>query len=222
MRTVRAVVCGTRFGQVYLEAFRRPDNPARLVGILANGSERSRECARHYEVPLYTEPRQLPEVDLACVVVRGGLLGGRGTDLAQKLMARGVSVLQEHPVHHDELAACLRQAWQHGVLYRLNSFYPHVAPVRRFLAAGAELLAAHPPRYVDAACGFQLAYSLLDILGRVLGGVRPWALAGPPEAADAYALTSLDVPFRSLDGVLAGVPMTLRVQNQPTPTTTRT
>jgi thiazolinyl imide reductase len=208
MRTVRAVVCGTRFGQVYLEAFRRPDNPVELAGIVATGSERSRECARHYGVPLYTDPERVPAgIDLACVVIRGGLLGGRGTELAQAFMARGVSVLQEHPVHHDELAACLRLARRHGVVYHLNSFYVHIAPVRRFLAAAAELLRAHPVRYVDAACGFQLAYSLLDILGTMLRGVRPWRL----DASDVAVFTG---PFRSIDGVLAGVPLTLRVQNE--------
>ncbi|HEU4421789.1 MAG TPA: Gfo/Idh/MocA family oxidoreductase [Pilimelia sp.] len=218
-RRMRVVVCGARFGQVYLEAFRAPDLPFELAGVLANGSERSRACARFYGVPLYRRPDDLPDdIDIACVVIRGGLLGGRGAELAQALMSRGIHVLQEHPLHHDELAACLRTARRNKVIYQLNSFYVHVAPVRRFLAAARELLRRQPARYVDAACGFQLAYSLLDILGQALGGVRPWGFPDLPELPpDVRKLTELDVPFRGLDGVLAGVPVTLRVQNQMDP-----
>ena len=209
---VKAVVCGTTFGQVYLEAFRSPDLPVQLAGILAQGSERSRACARRYGVPLYRNTDELPaDIRIACIVVRGGLLGGRGTELAQRLMARGIHVLQEFPVHHDELADCLRGARRNRVVYRLNSFYPHLAPVRRFLAATRRLFALQPPRYVDAACGFQVGYAMLDIIGIALGQVRPWAFSHgtfPDQAAQRRA------GFHSLDGVFAGVPLTLRLQNQ--------
>jgi thiazolinyl imide reductase len=215
----KVVVAGTRFGQVYLEAFRNPDLPFELAGILAAGSERSQACARRYGAPLYTDPDQLPDdIEMACVVIRGGLLGGRGSTLAQTLMGRGLHVLQEHPLHHDELAQCLKTARKNKVVYHLNPFYTHVAPVRRFVAAAQELLRRQKPLYVDAACGFQLAYSLLDILGRSLGGVRPWSFGQlDPLPAEVRGATTLDVPFRSLDGVLAGVPITLRVQNQMDP-----
>ncbi|MGH3729513.1 MAG: Gfo/Idh/MocA family oxidoreductase [Micromonosporaceae bacterium] len=222
MRTpTRVLVCGTRFGQVYLEAFRGrfPEAGFELAGILAAGSERSQACARRYGVPLFTDVDQVPDdVDIACVVLRGKLLGGRGSQIAQALMARGIHVLQEHPVHGNELAECLRVARRHRVVHHLNTFYVHTTTVRRFLAAARALLASQPVRYVDASCGFQLAYSLLDILGQVLGGIRPWAFGPPPDLpARITRATTLPVPFRSLDGVLAGVPTTLRVQNQMDP-----
>ncbi|GAB3934995.1 hypothetical protein GCM10027614_09000 [Micromonospora vulcania] len=215
----RVLVAGTKFGQVYLQAFRQPDFPFELAGILAGGSARSVACARHYDVPLWTDVAQVPDdVTLACVVIRGGLLGGPGGEVARALMERGLHVLQEHPLHHDELVECLRTAGRAGVVYHLNSFYVHTAPVRRFLAAARALLARQPARYVDAACGFQVAYALLDILGQALGGVRPWGLAPPVELPEQVRrLSRVDVPFRSIDGVLAGVPLTLRVQNQMDP-----
>lgn len=210
-RPLRVVVCGTTFGQVYLEGVRRAAPEFELAGILGRGSPRTVRCAERYGVELYGAPDELPaDIDIACVVIRSGLLGGSGSQLAQALMERGINVLQEHPLHHDELAACLRAARRAGVVYQLNAFYPHVAPVRRFAAAAQELLAGERPAYVDAACGFQLAYSLLDILGNVLGGVRPWRLA--PATASAQRLG--DTPFRSLDGEIGGVPATLRIQNQ--------
>ncbi|MDG4800824.1 Gfo/Idh/MocA family oxidoreductase [Micromonospora sp. WMMD980] len=215
----RVLVAGTKFGQVYLQAFRQRDFPFELAGILAGGSARSVACARHYGVPLFTDVSQVPEdVTLACVVIRGGLLGGPGGEVARALMERGLHVVQEHPLHHDELVECLRTAGRAGVVYHLNSFYVHTAPVRRFVAAARALLARRPARYVDAACGFQVAYALLDILGQALGGVRPWGLAAPAELPEQVRrLSPVDVPFRSVDGVLAGVPLTLRVQNQMDP-----
>lgn len=216
---MKVVVAGARFGQVYLEALGRREQPFELAGVLAGGSERSRACAQRYGVPLFTEVGHIPDdVSLACVVIRGGLLGGKGSQIAQELMARGMHVLQEHPLHHDELARNLKSARKHKVVYQLNPFYTHTAPVRRFIGAARELLARQRPRYVDAACGFQLAYSLLDILGQALGGVRPWAF-GPIQllSDEITSATDMDIPFRSLDGVLAGVPITLRVQNQMDP-----
>lgn len=213
---MRAVVCGSVFGQVYLEAFARSDVPFELAGIVSHGSERSRLCADRLGVPLFTSVDAVPaDVSAACVVVRSGLLGGAGTELAYAFMNRGIHVLQEHPLHHDELAECLRTARRNGVTYQLNSFYVHLPPVRQFLAAACSLFSRQPPLYIDAACGFQMAYSLLDIMAALFGGARPCAIADPPRLPDSLrSAIPLDVPFRSVEGVFAGVPLTLRIQNQ--------
>jgi thiazolinyl imide reductase len=211
----RVIVCGATFGQVYLEGVAAAGPPIELAGVLARGSPRAEACAAHYRVPLYRRVADLPDdVDAACVVVRAGLLGGEGSTIARALMSRGIHVLQEHPLHHDELAECLRAARRHGVIYRLNSFYVDVEPVQRFVAAGRALLLRQQPVYLDAACGFQLLYSLLDIIGELLGRVRPWSVA-VARAADDPAAASAGMPaFRSLDGSIGRVPLTLRVQNQ--------
>lgn len=209
-------MCGTKFGRIYLAAFRLPNLPFELAGILAHGSERSSACAKFYCVPLYTHPEQLPpDIDIACVVVGSSLNGGRGVQLATALMARGIHVIQEHPLHHEEVAECLRQARRYRVVYRLNTHDIHLTPVRRFLAATHALLRRQQPLYIDAVASFQKSYTLLDILGRAFGGLRPWSFepcrdhrASPAEFRD------LDSPFKTLVGVLSGVPLTLRIQNQ--------
>jgi thiazolinyl imide reductase len=201
----KVVVCGTGFGRIYLAALRRAGLPCELVGILAQGSARSQACAKHYQVPLYTDPDQLPDaVDIACVVVSAGINGGRGADLAQRLMARGIHVLQEHPLHHDELAACLRAAQRNDVVYHVNTHYIYVDSVRRFIGAARALIRRQPAIFLDAVSSFQVLYTLFDILGQVLGTLRPWSFAGSPTSA----------VFRSLDGMLAGIPVCLRIQNQ--------
>ncbi|MEU6217656.1 Gfo/Idh/MocA family oxidoreductase [Streptomyces sp. NPDC047022] len=215
----RIVVAGTKFGRVYLAGVARPDSPYELAGVLARGGERSARIARHYGVPLFTEPEQVPkDVEACCVVVGAGINGGPGARLAGQLMARGHHILQEHPLHTRELTDCLRTAREHRVVYRLNSHYVHVEPVRRFIAAARRLLAEQRALHIDAVCAFQVLYTLFDILGRALRGVRPWAFGRtadlPPELAD---LAGSPPVYRSLDGVIAGVPCTLRLQNDMDP-----
>jgi pyochelin biosynthesis protein PchG len=202
----KVVVCGTGFGRVYLSALRRPQMPFELVGILARGSRRSRDCAEHYGVPLYADVDDVPAVDIACVVVGGALNGGSGAQLAQRLMARGVHVLQEHPLHQSELAACLRAARRHGVVYHLNAHYVHVDAVRRFLHAADRLRRDQAPLFVDALSSIQVLYPLFDILTRAIGAVRPCTLSTVDDG-DGRVL-------RTLYGSLGGVPLTLRVQNE--------
>ncbi|GAA4975495.1 Gfo/Idh/MocA family oxidoreductase [Streptomyces hyderabadensis] len=206
----RVLVCGTNFGRFYAEAaHRRPGY--QLAGLLSRGSAASRAYAQRLGVPHYTDTGDLPAgIDAACVAVSSSISGGRGTDLARALMDRGIHVLQEHPVHLTELTDNLTHARRRGVQYRLNTHYPHVAPVRDFVDAARRLVAQQQPLFVDAATPVHLMHPLVDILGRALGTLRPWRFADPaPLPAEIGPQ-----PFRSLHGMLAGVPLTLRVHHQ--------
>jgi pyochelin biosynthetic protein PchG len=206
----RVLVCGTGFGRTYLAALRQPEMPFELAGILARGGQRSRDCARYYQVPLYTEIAQVPEdVQVACVVLNSGVNGGRGAEVAQQLMTRGIHVLQEHPLHQAELAACLRQARRSGVIYHLNTHYVHVDAVACFVRAARRLLAHQPAQFIDALTSFQVLYTLIDILGQALGGIRPWSVTGQARTAEPAPEV-----LRTVNVVLGEVPITLRIQNQ--------
>lgn len=50
------------------------------------------------------------EVDLACVVIRSGIVGGSGADIALSLLNKGINVLQEQPVSYVEAANCMKTA----------------------------------------------------------------------------------------------------------------
>lgn len=208
----RVAVAGTGFGRAYLAAFERPDFPFELAGIIARGSARSKACAEHYGVPLWAGPEDVPaDVDLACVAVGGVMTGGRGPELAQKLMRRGISVLHEHPLHPDELVACLRAAREQRVVFRMNTHYPHVEPVRRFLSAARAAGTRQRPLFIDVTCAFQVLYTVFDILGEALGAIRPFGIDGVIEEPVGGAAPP---PYRSLSGRFAGVPMTFRLQNE--------
>ncbi|WP_445222788.1 Gfo/Idh/MocA family oxidoreductase (plasmid) [Bradyrhizobium sp. Pa8] len=202
----RAIVCGTSFGRLYLQALAQ--HPAiELAGVLSTGSQASAEYAERYGIAHYTALSELPSnIDLACVVVRAGVSGGPGADISEALLTRGIHVFQEHPLHPAELARCLRSAHRHSVRYGVNAFYPTVAPIARFLQA-AELLRRHEaPRFIDGICGAQVLYPLLDVTARAVGRLRPSALL-PFEPARCG-------PYTSLHGEIGGTPCTLRVQNQ--------
>lgn len=195
---MRVVVAGTSFGRVYLDAV-----GSDLVGILARGSAYSKQCAASRGVPLYTSVDEVPDVDVACVVLKSGALGGPGTEIARSFLKRGVHVLQEHPVHADEIASLLREARTAGVSYAVNTLYPNLSPVRKFLAAAQVLRKHQRIEFIDAACNSQVLYPLIDVLGRI-AGLRPWEF-GP---------VSRGGPFVSLHGRIGGIPLTLRVQNE--------
>nr|WP_209310644.1 Gfo/Idh/MocA family oxidoreductase [Streptomyces spiramenti] len=208
---MRTVVAGTNFGRFYVDAVSaHPD--LELAGILATGSPQSRALARRHGVPCWTALDQLPDdLGLACVVVPSAVMGGQGTELAQALLRRGVHVLQEHPLHPDELAETLRVARRGRMQYRVNTHYPHVEPVRAFLDAARRLRAEQRVLHVDAASPVHVLAPLVDILGRALGGLRPWRLAEVSPGADG---SGGGAPVRALQGTIADVPTTLRVQNQ--------
>lgn len=209
MSTTRAldvVVAGTGFGRIYLDALAKGDPAFRLVGILARGGTTSRALAEEAGVPLYTRIDDVPDsTDIACVVVRSGATGGPGTELARHFLQRGIHVLQEHPVHHSDIAACLQSARQGHAAYAVNTLHPNLAPVRRFLAAASALRDRQTPHYIDITCNSQMLYPLLDLAGRAVGGMRPWSF-GEPASAPAH-------PITTLHGHLRGIPLCLRVQN---------
>ncbi|MFE1854896.1 Gfo/Idh/MocA family oxidoreductase [Streptomyces sp. NPDC059489] len=206
----RVLVCGTNFGRFYAEAASRRPGYA-LAGILSRGSTASRTYARSLGVPFYTDVDDLPaDIDAACVAVSSSISGGQGSELARALMDRRIHVLQEHPVHLTELTDNLKHARHRGVQYRLNTHYPHVAPVRAFTDAARRLVAQQRPLFVDAAAPIHLMHPLVDILGQAMGTLRPWRFADPaPLPAEIGPQ-----PFRSLHGLFAGVPLTLRVHHQ--------
>ena len=205
---LRVLVCGTNFGRFYVQALR--DLPGfALAGISSRGSAHATRYAESLGVPCYTAVDQLPDdIDLACVAVPSGVAGGGGAVLARQLLERGVHVLQEHPLDPDELAGCLRAAGTTRRQYRVNTHYPRLPEVRRFIAAATRLRDRQNILFVDIAGPVHLLHPLVDILAQALGGPRPWEFGDPIPVG----------PVRMLDGRIAGVPAALRVHNQLDPT----
>ncbi|MBW6409611.1 Gfo/Idh/MocA family oxidoreductase [Clostridium weizhouense] len=208
-RPLRVVVCGTRFGRVYLRGIEKLKDKFKLVGILARGSEQAAKCASEYNVPLYTSTEQLTKenVDIVCVVIRSAVLGGAGTNIADRLLSKGINVIQEHPVHYEDVLRCRKTARKFDAYYEVNSFYPNLKTVRRFIDVTRKVLKKSEAIYIDAACSMQVLYPLVDILGKALGGFRPWSFKLDNDNSEKN-------PFSSLSGEVNGIPINLRVMNQ--------
>jgi thiazolinyl imide reductase len=215
MNRRHVVICGTRFGENYLSAFleERPDFI--LTGILARGSERSRELARRFGVPLYTSPEELPDwTDIVCVVVRSTIVGGSGTDLARRLLERGFHVLQEHPVHPSDITRLKEVSRGKRVRYHINSFYPHLKAGATFIDYLNRWSSHRRLHYIELTTSLQLLFSSLDLLGRAFSGLAPFACAGPLDISGLEQLPEGGVwPFHVLQGLIRGTPFSLKLQS---------
>ena len=122
----RVLIVGAKFGEMYLNAFMQPQEGLELVGLLAQGSPRAKELAQAFGIPLYTSLEQIKEMpDIACIVVRSTVAGGSGTQLARHFLTHGAHVIQEHPLHPDDVRSLQALAQEQGRCYWVNTFYPH-------------------------------------------------------------------------------------------------
>ncbi|WP_291328782.1 Gfo/Idh/MocA family oxidoreductase [Desulfovibrio sp. UCD-KL4C] len=207
--------CGTRFGRAYIEGLCR-SSKFTLAGIFARGSDRSREIAEKYGVPLYTSLEQIPDtIKAACVVIRSSIVGGVGTNIALSLLRRGIHVIQEHPLHQREVAMCQQAASDSGCVYYLNTHHIHISETQRFLNIVHELRKEQPISFINALCGVQVVCSLLDILGRMIGSVTPYDF-DEYKPINSKILEACDIeafPYEVLRGHISNTPTTLAVQN---------
>ena len=128
---IRVLLCGVIFGQVYLKGVLN-NNDYQLCGILSTGSEYSRKIAAKYQVSLYTKIDEVSSdnFDLALVVIRSGIVGGEGNKVTQQLLNKGISVIQEQPVHSEEAIENYKIALKNNIFYKVNTFYPYL-PISR-------------------------------------------------------------------------------------------
>ncbi|WP_265670664.1 Gfo/Idh/MocA family oxidoreductase [Klebsiella grimontii] len=164
---LRVLIVGAKFGEMYLNAFMQPQEGLELVGLLSQGSARSRELAYAFGIPLYTSPEQIAEMpDIACIVVRSTVAGGSGTQLARHFLTRGVHVIQEHPLHPDDVRSLQALAQEQGRCYWVNTFYPHARAGRAWLGDAQRLRRSldQAPSVAHATTSRQLLYSTLDLL----------------------------------------------------------
>jgi len=207
----RAIVVGATFGAVYAEALAAPHSPVELVGLLSRGSPASAELADRLGVSLYTNVGCLPPVDVAFVVVRSGVVGGEGNQICEQLLERGIHVMQEQPVHADEILSLLRVAKANSTVYAVNDFYSRIASVRQFIGAAKSLDKVARISYVHARSSIHVSYPMFTILSVVVGPLTPARIMVPVRADSAQSTVSSFVAGRI---VLGDVTVDLLIQNE--------
>lgn len=209
MRKLRVAVCGTTFGQFYCEALLALKDQFQFVGILANGSERSRNCAKNYNVRLFQSVKELEgEADLVCVVVRSSVLGGKGSKIAMELMDMGIHVIQEQPVHYKEIQACVQTSKKNHVMYYVGDLYKNLSSARKFIKAANLILQGSKPIYIDAGAASQVLFPLMEILSEALNGLQPVIFKKTDRESGPFHVVTADIQ---------GIPVIFQVHNEVNP-----
>lgn len=206
---LRVVVCGTRFGRIYLKGIKQLSNQYELVGILARGSKQASRCALEFGVPLITNADLLDKVnvDLVCVVVRSTIVGGNGTEIAEKILDRGISVLQEQPIHYNDYVRCLKASKKEECHYSVNGFYSNLEISRAFIDAMHEITSKSHINYIDATCSVHVLFPLIEIIGKAMNGYGNYMF----ERVENRKVSGY---FSEIRGILKKVPISLKVINK--------
>lgn len=206
MEKKKVIVCGTTFGRYYLEAVRNRSDIFELAGIFAGGSERSRQLAESYGLPLYTKAEDIPDgIDIACVVIRSDGCGSVGTTIAVELMGRGINVIAEQPVHKSFLTDSFKAAAADRVCYQTADLYAHLPSTKAFLKAASKLNEKMHPVYIRASFSTQVSFPAMEILTESTG-IR--------DMLKVDCISSETHPFTVLSGHMGNVPITLEFQNE--------
>ncbi|BAH06451.1 hypothetical protein CKR_1400 [Clostridium kluyveri NBRC 12016] len=202
LAVLKAIVCGTIFGQSYMNALKMV-NDIELVGIFSHGSERSKKCARQYGVPLYTDIENIPKnIDIAFVIIKSSVLGGIGTELSKHLLTRGIYVMQEHPVNYKEVEECYKIAKKNNINYRIGNLYNSLESVSKFIRSSYYLNKTDKLEYVDVLSSSQGLYTLMSILSESLPKFRNLNMVSNNQEKrypfNAFIMTNgdIDVDFR--------------------------
>ena len=143
---------------------------------------------------------------MACVVVRSSVVGGEGTKLALGLLEKGISVIQEQPVHLDDYIQCMKIARNSMCRYQVNGFYAGLPNVRYFINSARKVFAMTTIRHLSVDCTIQVLYSTIDIIGKIVGG-----LTGVQVIAKSIQVPN--EPFVTIELKTSDLPISLRVFN---------
>ena len=166
----------------------------------------SYECARYYNIPLYTSLDEVEErVDVACVAVKTGALGGEGANIAKQLLRKGINVLLEQPVHYKELGECYKIAQNQKVYFGVGNLYLNLPAVQNFIRNVHIVSKTEKIAYINVDLATQVSYPVISILGEVLQTLRPWENVGS---------ICGHVPFQTETVKIGDIPISFRAHNE--------
>ncbi|GAA0117336.1 Gfo/Idh/MocA family oxidoreductase [Clostridium senegalense] len=205
-KRLKTIVCGSRFGQFYIEALNLLKEDFEIVGLLAKGSERSISCAKEYGIKLYTDIKELPtDIDLACVVVKSGVIGGNGTELTLEFLSKGINVILEQPVHYNDITKCMKVARKNNVCFHIGDLYVNLPSVKKFSLYSKAILKEQKGLYIDLSCTTQVSFPLVHILLKILSSTRPLKINDNIEKVGILKI---------LTGKIGDIPILIKADNR--------
>ncbi|WP_340296976.1 bifunctional Gfo/Idh/MocA family oxidoreductase/class I SAM-dependent methyltransferase [Staphylococcus coagulans] len=160
----KCIVCGSRFGQFYIEALKSIPN-IKLYGLLASGSERSIDCANHYQIQLYNNVDDLPnDIDFACIAIKSEVQGGKGNLIAEALLKRGIDVIFEQPLSEKEYISLFKLARKEKRYFTVCNLYSQLPSVQNFIDNFKYIKKEQSIKYVNVEFATQLSYPVAQLL----------------------------------------------------------
>lgn len=205
MKRLKTIICGVRFGQFYIEALKKYSDEFEIVGIMSTGSSKSVKYAEKHGIKVFTSYEEIPEdIDLACVIIRSGVLGGDGTEITCNLLKKGINVIQEQPIHTKDLLACLKIAKQHNAFYKIADFYLDLPFIKNFISCVSEVLQKKDCTYIEMTCANQVSYTMIDILIEIFGNSKKLSI---------YQSETKCGPYGLVMGTVGEIPILFKVYN---------
>ncbi|ADC88016.1 MULTISPECIES: bifunctional Gfo/Idh/MocA family oxidoreductase/class I SAM-dependent methyltransferase [Staphylococcus] len=199
------IICGSRFGQFYIEAIRKHDD-INICGLLANGSQRSVDCAEFYQLNLYTHIDEIPShIDFACVAIKSEVQGGQGNIIAKKLLQKGIDVIFEQPISEREYAELYGVARKNQRYFAICNLYSRLPSVQNFIENYQIIKKEQDVKYINFEFATQLSYPVAEILCKLLPAFVNEPL---PEKLNN------DGPYHLLSTNLNGIQLNLSAYNE--------
>lgn len=168
----KCIVCGSRFGQFYIEAMKDISN-IKLDGLLALGSQRSIDCANHYKIKLYDDVDELPDdIKLACIAIKSEVQGGKGNLIAESLLKRGVDVIFEQPLSEKEYSTLFKLAKKEKRYFTVCNLYSQLPGVQNIIDNFRNIKKEQKVKYINIEFATQLSYPVAQLLSLLLPEIK--------------------------------------------------
>ncbi len=202
----KVIVCGTRFGQFYMEAVKNSAE-MELMGVVSTGSEQSREVAEHYGAVFYKGIDNIPEgTTMAAVAVKTDTQGGTGSKLVQEFLEKGIPVILEQPVTKKELVDLYKISVRSKVGFTVGDHYYFLPAIEEFIQYAKALIKEQDALYINVDMATQVSFSCCHVLAGILGANIKTANISKTDMGD--------YPFQSAMFLLNNIPVNIRAQNQ--------
>lgn len=171
MKKKRIISCGTRFGKMYIEAILDLKTDLELVGIVSkNKSLYTENYAKKRRIPLFFNDNEVPDADIACVVLKFVSSGGDGNNIVYKFIEKGMHVIIEQPVHYKEYLEMVRLAIKNKTFISVSNFYKYIDSTKEYIDFIKDFSKIEDIRYINIECSYQLLHPTVAILCDLLGG----------------------------------------------------
>ncbi len=178
MKLTKAILCGTRYGAVYLPILAGlPEFD--FKGIFSRGSGHSLQLAQRLAVPSYTAIDSLPnDIDLAVIAIGGS----NGVELAEHFLMHQSNVLIEHPVSPESYLQLSSLAREYSQKLFVNSHFRYTTAITKYI----ELIKGEPstPNSVVVSTSSRTLFSILDVVFDCFG--LPQAVQPLSQTAEGY------------------------------------